>query len=127
MRKTSLCLTLLLIIGSSFHGILSTFLRFGLEQSENAYINLLIQGWKEGLIAILFLLALASKKRFTKIQILITAFIALGVIISLIQGIDLSQIIWGGRTEFSFLILLFALISLSQFWSKEDKNTLIKT
>ena len=127
MRKTSLCLTLLLIIGSSFHGILSTFLRFGLEQSENAYINLLIQGWKEGLIAILFLLALASKKRFTKIQILITAFIALGVIISLIQGVDFSHIIWGGRTEFSFLILLFALISLSKQWTKEDKKTLIKT
>lgn len=122
---------IVLIIGTPIHAFVSTFLLYGIGMETNGLMKLFLQGWKEGLIlalagvAILFLVFKRAKLKV--IQYLIIGFVVVGLAVTMANWADSSwaHLIWGARTEFSFLILLFALLTLVDFWSQKQKKLVV--
>jgi len=132
LQKTSWVLMIILLALTPLHGLLSTFLLYKLELVNYAGVSLLIAAWKELLVGLLAVIAVVSclvkRREMTGVQWFIIGFVAVGLIVSLInwQQVSLTQFIWGARTEWSFLVLLFALVFLMREWTKQQVATLVK-
>ncbi|PIQ80020.1 hypothetical protein COV81_00055, partial [Candidatus Peregrinibacteria bacterium CG11_big_fil_rev_8_21_14_0_20_41_10] len=132
LQKTSWVLMIILLALTPLHGLLSTFLLYKLELVNYAGVSLLIAAWKELLVGLLAVIAVVSclvkRREMTGVQWFIIGFVAVGLIVSLTnwQQVSLTQFIWGARTEWSFLVLLFALVFLMREWTKQQVATLVK-
>lgn len=132
LQRTSWVLMLILLALTPLHGLLSTFLLYKLELVNYAGVSLLIAAWKEVLVGLLAVIAVivgwVKGRALTGVQWFIIGFVAVGLIVSLTnwQQVSLTQFIWGARTEWSFLILLFALVFLMREWTKQQVAILFK-
>lgn len=131
LLRIAYALTLLLLILTPWHGLLSTFFLYGLDLKATVFAPW-ISAWKE--VSILLLMGIAlffllqKKVRLRKLHYLILAFILLGCGVSFfhIGTLTPSHWVWGGRTEFIFLIALIALTLLTPLWTELQKKRLIQ-
>lgn len=125
LASSSFAFSLLLILLAPLHGALSVWLIYGLKVGDLAsWLPSLVAAWKELIILLLCGLAalrLAQKpSRWTLPHSLITGFILLGLAVTALQGHGLPAFLWGGRTEFSFLLLLGAWGILIPDWNPKQ-------
>lgn len=130
-RQGSLYLSLLLLVLTPFHALLSVGLLDGLGLRDSGLFSLAIMAWKEAFILLLLGLAFClGDFRKNLFWIGIFTFVFFGVFLTVFlhsgEADFLARLFYGGRTEFSFLLLFVAWSALFPIWSQEERGWLLR-
>jgi len=126
LKKAALGLAFILFALLPFNAIITNYLRFGL--GVDAPINI----WKEIIIILLTLLFAADlmwkrrKLSFNRLDYVLIAFLALGVLSAIFQTKQLMPSIYGFKYDFEFL-WLFMILRHSSFFTADNFKFLAKT
>lgn len=133
LNSFALFLTIALLILLPFHAFGTVFLNYGLGLEEILGTSVIISMWKEGvliLLALLLGLKFLKEKSLPKLDLLdkvILGYILFGLVhylISLLlvsEPASLSQLIWGARYDYIFLVA-FLIIRHFRFEKKDIKK-----
>lgn len=125
LKKVSFVVLIILFALLPFNALLTNWISFGLN------IKLPVNAWKEILVIGLTLCVAMDiiwhkrKISLDKLDWLILAFFALGIISALFQTQDLGRILFGFKYDFEFL-WLFLLLRHNHFFSARENELLIK-
>lgn len=132
LLKSAWVLTILLLVGAPLHAFVSTWLLSGGGLKDFGLISFFVQAWKELVILLLLLIAclvrLVSPQKVIALEFGIIGFILVGITVTLTNwsSLTIGHLIWGGRTEFGFLLLLLAMVTFARFWQKDQLSLLLK-